>query len=115
MRISTSKGKAVYFDKTKTTIDNNKLFYNKILFKNDKIFNYTVINNSLYYSYYNSDKLIKASNLEVKALVSYDSYNAYFLVGDDLYKFDSSQGTIKLANYFEWNFNYLNKVFVFSR
>lgn len=115
MRVSTEKGKSVYFDKNQTTIDNNKLFYSKYLFKNNKIYNYSLVSNTLYYSYYNSDKIIKVTDLSIKDLVYSDGLNAYFIVDEDLYKFDHEQGLIKLANYFEWNFNYLDKIFVFAR
>lgn len=115
IKIASKKEEAVYFDKTKTTINKNKLYYNKLLFKNNKIYQYSLSNNELYYITYGSNQLVKASDIKTNYILYSDGYNAYFINKTNLYKFDHKEGIIKLANYFEWNFDYLNKIFIFSR
>ena len=115
IKVSSKGGKAVFYDNGKTSININELYYNKKLFNNDKEINYLLFDNKLYYRYYKSDKYIRVSDLDVKDIVTRDGNNVYVLSGTKLYKYDNSDGIHLLANYFEWNFNYRNKIYVYSR
>ena len=115
IKVSSKKGEAVYFDKNKSNINVNKLYYNKMLFNYNKLYNYIVFDNKLYYTYYNSDKYIRVSDLDLKDIVTYEGNNVYFISGTKLYKFDITDGLHLLADSFEWNFDYQNKIYVYSR
>ena len=115
IKIATRKEMVIYYDGKKTTINKNKLIYNKILFKYDNIYNFNLFDNTLYYRYYKSDKDIRISNLKVKDIIHKDNENVYYLSDTTLYVYNIKNGEFKLAKSFEWNFDYLNKIYVFKR
>jgi hypothetical protein len=115
IKVSSKNGEAVFFDKIKSNINVNKLYYNKILFKYDKLYNFLVFDNKLYYNYYNSNKDIRVSDLDIKDIVTYGDDSVFFISGTKLYRFNTKEGIKLLADSFEWNFDYKNKIYVYPR
>lgn len=115
IKVSSKNGSAVYFDKVKSNININKLYINKLLFKYDKLYNYFIFDDKLNYTVYHSDKYVRVSDLDIKTIATYDDNSVYYISGTKLYKFDINDGQHLLADYFEFNFNYQNKIYVFSR
>ena len=115
IRIASKGDNAVYFDKHETTINKYKLFYNQLLFLNNNLYTYFLRDNKVYYNIYDSSIEVQATNIKTDHLLYSDGENVYFINNTILYKFDRKDGLIKIAHYFEWNFDYLNKIFVFSR
>ena len=115
IRIASSKDKSYYFDKKETKINTNQLYYNKILFKNSKLIDYFYNSKGLYYTPYDTDMDVRITDVKLDNIIYEDGQSVYYIKGNDLYKYNIYSGITKLANYFEWNFDYLNKIFVFSR
>ncbi|MBR6073350.1 MAG: hypothetical protein IKP76_03410 [Bacilli bacterium] len=115
IKVATSKEMVIFYDKKRTTINKNKLIYNKILFSYDNLYNYLVFNNKIYYRYYKSDKYVRISNHDIKDIIYKSNDDVYYISGTSLYNYNPSKGETKIAESFEWNFNYMNKIFVFSR
>ena len=82
----------------KTFTDSNKLSY--------------VLENNVLYSVVDKYKT-KLSTKEVKEIVFYNAATVYYLVGDQLYYYNDSDGEVLVLSNFEWNFNYKNMIFVF--
>ena len=109
-----SKGDMVYyFDGEFKKINKNILVYNITPFKYNNSINYYVLDNTLYYSYFNSNIKVKASNKKIKDIIYTDKNKVYYISDDKLYSFDIVDGEKLLAKYFEWNFNYKDKIYVF--
>jgi len=85
----------------------------EIKFKKDTVYNYEVINNKLYISYLGGNNKIQISKLKVKDIVYIDNDVVYYLVDDKLYMYDKLYGEVLLLNYFEWNFNYKNMIYIY--
>ena len=115
IKIATKKEMVIFYDKGKTTINKNKLIYNKKLFNYDNLYNFYVFDNVLYYKYYKSDKAIRLSNLNIKDIIYSDNESVYYLCDTSLYVYNINSGESKLAHSFEWNFDYQNKIYVFLR
>ena len=83
-------------------------------FKNDKKFNYKIINNKLYSYINDNDYLTLITDLEVSSIVKEDNMNIYFISKNTLYKYNPYDGLKKLIKYDEWNFNYNNMIYIFK-
>lgn len=88
-----------------------ELMNNQKKFKTKEKYQYE-IEKGLYVNYINSNIRKKISNLDVKEIVSVIDNTVYYLVGDALYMYKEELGEVKLMNYFEWNFNYENMIFI---
>jgi len=110
MKMRKIKYKAVINDKWENVslADFNK----KTTFSRKKVYNYEIINNKLYLSYLNGTNKILISN-DVKDIIYGYNDSVYYLVDQKLYLYSPSQGEILLMDYFEWNFNYKNMIFVY--
>ena len=92
----------------------SKELNNGIKFKNDKKYNYKVINNKLY-SYIDDEKYkTLITDLNVSYIVKEDNMSIYFLSKNTLYKYNPYEGLKKMMKYNEWNFNYKNMIFIFN-
>ena len=49
---------------------------------------------------------------EVTSIVRIKDANIFYLKTDTLYVFNPLEGKKRLLNYFEWNFNYENMIYV---
>lgn len=100
---------------------NNKLIlssYNKVIkenhqFKESTKYNYELHENKLYYMVKNYKILV--SNLKVKYIVDIIEDNVYYISGDFLYCYSPNKGEIRLLQNNEWNFNFGNNIFVFTK
>lgn len=95
-------------------ISMTKLTNDNLSFTFDTYYNYYIDNNTLYLKYQNSDILTKVNNFKNGHIIKIDDDKIYFLINDTLYFFTPHIGTIKLLQNFEWNFNYNNKIFIYS-
>jgi hypothetical protein len=108
----------VIYDRGLTEIDINKLKYQDISFTYDYLFNHYIDNNLLYVNVSNKiiDKKkinILLSKNNITDIIRRDENNIYYLSDDKLYVYTFGKGEELLLNYFEWNFNYKNKIFVY--
>ena len=87
----------------------NSLLYQDMTFKGVQPYTY-IIDNGLYYEALN--KRIKISQNTPKTIVYYDDEWVYYLVDDILYASSFTYGETKILQYFEWNFNYQNVIFI---
>ena len=115
IKIINSGEMVLFYDNGKQNININKLIYNKVLFSYDTLYNFSVLNNKLYYNYYQSDKKIRVSDKEISNIIYSNNDQVYYMSSNTLYSYKVGEGEKKLAQSFEWNFDYLNKIFVFRR
>ena len=92
-------------------VSSQKLLNNKISFSEKEIIKYEIIDYKLYKIHNNYKELI--SKQKVKSIISYNQDEVYYLVDDSLFLFTEAYGEVKLMTFFEWNFNYENKIFVY--
>ena len=88
-------------------------FNKKVVFSEKEVFNFEVVNNQLYLRYLEGDTKILLSQQEVKEIVYNDNDTVYYLVDDKLYMYNNYHGEVLLIEYFEWNFNYNNMIYVY--
>lgn len=102
------------FDSNWKDINLERLVNKNYSFSKDLVYNYEVLNNKLYRTYKDSELKTIISNIENPTIVYTNNENVYYLKDDKLYSYNSKYGEKYLMEYFEWNFNYLNKIFVFN-
>jgi len=85
----------------------------EIKFSEDNVYNYEIINKKLYLSYLNGTTKIQLSDREVKEIVYNTFDTVYYLVEDKLYMYNKTYGEVLLMNYFEWNFNYKDMIYIY--
>lgn len=74
-------------------------------------YEYTIEDNNLYLNYEGkSIKTLIANN--IKNIVRIKNQEIFYLKEDTLYRFNPYLGEEKLLNYFEWNFNYENMIYI---
>lgn len=84
---------------------------NEVTFSEKTLIKYEIINNNLYKVLDDYKELISSKN--VKYIVASNEKEVYYLVDDSLYLFSMDYGEVKLMSYFEWEFNFENKIFVY--
>lgn len=112
--ISSDDEGALYYDGTFKTEVLSKFVYNDLIFNKDNLYNYSLENKYLYLNLFGSDKKIKVTDKEINYLVYQNHDEIYYISQDTLYHYTPFTGENVLLSYFEWNFNYQNKVFVFN-
>ena len=111
-----NKGDMVlFYENGRTNININNLIYNQAEFIYDSIYSYYKLNDTLYYKFYKSDKGIRVSDLKIDNILYSNNDIVYYMSGNTLYSYKIHEGEKKLAQSFEWNFDYINKIFVFRR
>ena len=107
----------IIYDKGLTYIDINKLKYQDIEFTYDYLYNHEIIDNKLYIrlpkKLLNKDIMVQISKNDIKDILRRDENNIYYISNDNLYVYSIDKSEQLLLNYFEWNFNYRNKIFVY--
>ena len=115
-KVSNSNGGYIYDGKLSNySLDDLK--YKDLQFDNNRIFNYHIKDNKLYFNYYGSNKDIDViEKFKAEKIISVDNDSDYVFVlsGDTIYNATSSGVYKKVASYFEWNFSTNNKVFIFD-
>lgn len=92
-------------------ISMNKLASENYAFKQKSPYEIT-IDNGLWIKYLNTSQKKKISNQKVKEIVAIMNEKIYYLVGDSLYSYNEEIGEVLIMNYFEWNFNFKNMIFI---
>lgn len=113
IEISSDEDGAMFYDNEWTSKTLNNLSYNELLFNYNNLYNFILEDNILYYKYINSDTFIKISDNNITDIIYYNDYNVIYLIGDKLYVYNIFSGNKLLLEYFEWNFSYSNKIYVF--
>lgn len=88
-------------------------FNKKITFTTSNVYNYEVINNKLYLAYLNGNNKILISEKDIKDIIFVDENTVYYLVDEKLYMYNINYGEVLLMEYFEWNFNYQNMIYIY--
>ena len=115
IKVVSQNDMGVYYNGKKEQVPTSKFIYNMTLFNYNSLYNFVSDANKLFYKYYNSSKLVRISDLDIKDILYYDSENVYYISDNSVYMYNINKGESKLLESFEWNFNYHNQVFVFSR
>lgn len=110
---SDSEG-ALYYKNDWDLIAINKLVYSNIYFEKSNLINYSIKDDKVYFNYQDSNKNVLFDEKDISEYVSIKDNNAFYLKKDTLYKYDVNNGRTKLLSYFEWNFSYSNKIFIFD-
>lgn len=105
-----NKGK-IWTENDWEKISMNKLSSTEYSFSKDYVYNYQIIDNQLYLLI--NDYKILISHLPVKSIVEADEETVYYLVDDQLYYYNHTDGEVLIMSYFEWNFNYKNMIYIF--
>ncbi len=102
-----------FYDDAWDTISINKLVYNDVYFKKSNLVNYSLSDGRLYYNYLKSKQLVLIDT-DISSIIYINDADVYYLKKDVLYRYNYITGKEKLMNYFEWNFSYNNKIFIFD-
>ena len=89
----------------KTLINQNKKF------SYESNFEYRLVDGTLTLTYKDKKNTTKIDD-EVTSIIRIKDDLVFYLKTDTLYAFKNSTGIQKLLNYFEWNFNYENMIYV---
>lgn len=107
-------------DKTKAKILNENEWEEvgiKSLINQDKKFKYQTnynyeLNNGIITLTYKDKEIKTIIDNDVTSIIRIKDDVIFYLKTDTLYAFEPLKGNIKLLNYFEWNFNYENMIYV---
>ncbi len=114
IEISSDKEGGLVYQKEWAHKPLNELAYHPENFTYERQYNFEVKNSLLFMHYYKSDDYIRLSNQKVDHIVHTTENAIYYLVGENLYCYQMGKGEQLLLTNFEWNFSYLNKIFVFD-
>ena len=89
----------------KTLINQNKTF------QYDSNYSYELTDKSLYLTYQGKD-IKTLIDTDITSIIRIKDNQVFYLKTDTLYVFSPLTGTKKLLNYFEWNFNNQNMIYV---
>ncbi|MBQ7240886.1 MAG: hypothetical protein IJS56_05560 [Bacilli bacterium] len=111
-KTSNSDG-ALYYDGKIETKPLNTFKYNNLLFTNDNFINYSINNDSLYYSYIGSDLKIKLFD-NVQYIIKESNNKVLFLSNGYVYEIDIYNNEVKLLlESMEWEFHYNSQIYIF--
>lgn len=111
--VSTADG-AIFYDNGWENLPKNQFAYTEKVMDNNYVYNYYLEDNHLYLSLVDSSNSMLVSNREIDAIIYQDNEQIFYLSDDSLYNYDIVQGEHLLASYFEWNFSYEDKIFIFN-
>jgi len=92
-------------------ININKLTNKKVEFNYKSNYNYELKENNIYLNYTENNIKTEVAN-NVTYIVRIKDKDIYYLKKDSLYHFNPFIGEELLLNYFEWNFNYENMIYI---
>jgi len=110
--IGTESRGGTWYNNGWESISLNRLVNREHSFIKDQIFNYELVDGTLYYLV--DDFRIKVSSNEIKHIVYINHDEVYYIVNNILYMYSPYNGEVKLIESHEWNFNYQNKIFIFK-
>lgn len=111
--ISSTNDYAISYD---SKLDEKRLsdfIYSNVLFKKENLINFYIKDKNLYYEYYKTNINILINKEDIKDIIYADDSKVFYLINDSLYCYDLDKGNSKLLTYFEWNFSYKNKIYIF--
>lgn len=111
--ISTNES-ADFYDDAWDTISLNKLVYSDLYFNKSNLVNYLLDDSKLYYNYIHSKQRVLIDQDDISGIIHINETDVYYLKKDTLYKYNYWHGKMKIMSYFEWNFSYNNKIFIFD-
>lgn len=114
IKITSDKEGAIYFDKELGHKSLDSLAYNQVLFKKENKYNFILKDEKLYLRLYNNEQEIRISDKNIDHIVYTTDEEVYYLVDEKLYSYRIGKGEKLLLVNFEWNFTYLNKIFIFD-
>ena len=114
IKVTSDKEGAIYYDKELTQVALDKLVYNQMTFIKENKYNFILYNDKLYLRLYGSDQNILITDQKIDHIVHVSLDEVYYLVDEKLYSYAIGQGERLLLINFEWNFTYLNKIFIFD-
>jgi hypothetical protein len=103
---------ALYYDGEVSSKQLNMFKYNNLLFTNNKLINYTIDNNVLYYSYFKNDIKVKLKEEVQKVLYSKD-YKVVYISKGHIYETDLLGNTKELLESMQWEFHYDSQIYIF--
>ena len=103
---------ALYYDGEVSSKQLNMFKYNNLLFTNNKLINYTIDNNVLYYSYFKNDIKVKLKEDVQKVLYSKD-YKVVYISKGHIYETDLLGNTKELLESMQWEFHYDSQIYIF--
>ena len=109
-RIGTEQKGGRIYEYGWTNVTMNRLLYQENTFKGTTILEYIIEEDGLYASYDNHQ--IKIRESAPSKILSYTNDTVYYLVNDNVYSYNKEEGEKLLLNYFEWNFNSENVIFI---
>lgn len=114
LKVTSDKDGAIYYDKGLTHKALDSLAYSVVTFVKEEKYNFILDEGKLYIRLYNNEQLIRISDKQIDAIVYATDNEVYYLVDEKLYSYRIDKGEKLLLVNFEWNFTYLNKIFIFD-
>lgn len=114
IEVTSDKDGGIYYDKGLTHKSLDSLAYNQEIFVKENKYNFILKDNKLYLRYFNSEQMIRISDRDIDHIVYATDNEVFYLVDEELYSYHIEKGEKLLLINFEWNFTYLNKVFIFD-
>lgn len=111
--VSSTNDYAIGYDSKLDEVKLSDFIYSNIIFQKEDLINYYIKDKKLYYRYYKKKEEVLINREEIKDIIYSSGSKVFYLIGDSLYCYDSSEGNRKLLTYFEWNFSYKNKIYIF--
>lgn len=90
-----------------------KLINTDYEFITDTVFNYELIKNRLFLSYFKGETMTQISDLNVDSLVKVQDDIVFFLSTGSLYRYSPREGLNVVASYSEWNFTKENPIYIY--
>ena len=112
--VSSDKNGGFFYDYEETTKSLKELKYKDLIFNKYNLYNYKLVDNTLYLNYYKSNINIKVTTKNVDSIVQISNEDVYYLSNDSLYHYSINGKEEKLLKYFEWNFSSTGKIFIFN-
>lgn len=112
--ITSDKNGAIYYDKEMTHKSLESLAYNTNTFVKENKYNFILQDDKLYLRLFDNEQMIRISDKKIDHIVYVNEDEVYYLVKEKLYAYHKDKGERLLLVNFEWNFTYLNKIFIFD-
>lgn len=113
-KITSDKDGAIFYDKGYKTLPINNLIYSENPFIYENKYNFLLDKDTLYMRLFNSNENVRITSNKVDHIVRANEKCVYYLVNENLYSYTIGEGERLLLVNFEWNFSYLNKIFIFN-
>lgn len=109
-RVGTENSGGIIYQNDWTNVSMNRLIYQDNTFTGLNNLEYTLTDHGLYAVYDGYQKKVRETS--PTSIVSEKNNVVFYLIDDNLYYFSESTGERLLMNYFEWDFNSQNVIFI---